>query len=169
MSIVVHIDLLFDSSPAVNCLRTAICCRSLTIRRGGAKSAATDPRRLFVRLAACSNWNSRENKELLIAVIVFFTSGIIIGLIRWTSSGMTSFFSCVRCRHGLIVHHDIKQSYLDRVEVVFSFFLFQEKKKNETHTEFIHWLADDFLIGIENLAIKLFDKLKISTMKNCFF
>lgn len=37
--------LLFDSSPAVNCFKTAICCRSLTIKRGGAKSAATEPRR----------------------------------------------------------------------------------------------------------------------------
>ena len=40
-------NILFDSSPAVNCFSTAICCLSLTIRRGGAKSAATDPRRLF--------------------------------------------------------------------------------------------------------------------------
>jgi len=40
-------NILFDSSPAVNCFSTAICCRSLTISRGGAKSAATEPRRLF--------------------------------------------------------------------------------------------------------------------------
>ncbi len=39
--------ILFDSSPAVNCLSTAICCLSLTIRRGDAKSDAIDPRRLF--------------------------------------------------------------------------------------------------------------------------
>ena len=51
-------NILFDSSPAVNCFSTASCCRSLTISRGGAKSAATEPRLLFdiglAELEGCS-------------------------------------------------------------------------------------------------------------------
>lgn len=53
-----NLNIRFDSSPAVNCFNTAICCRSLTIRRCDAKSAATDPRLLFdawlVELEDCS-------------------------------------------------------------------------------------------------------------------